>query len=110
MFILGGRQRALAIGIPCSFLGCLLQLSAIEARELRLRILARELILGETATLKPDIPPVNADIMKEENVARFKLPEWFPIKQFDEEEAKRRRLEKENAFRSSVEEIRDSKS
>jgi hypothetical protein len=80
-----------------------IQLASLHVAEYRLRrFLANDEHEIEATSAVPDII---GNVAKTKAWLDFELPEWFPIKKFDEEAAKKRAIEKEVQRRRRLESL-----
>ncbi|KAI5068524.1 hypothetical protein GOP47_0016869 [Adiantum capillus-veneris] len=96
--IQGGPARALPMAVLFAFVGTGINHGADLFKEYRLQRLLASLPSEDAL---PPAPSAERGFKAERESKRsawldFELPEWFPIKKLDEEEAKRRYLEREN--------------
>ncbi|MCO5560127.1 hypothetical protein L7F22_013734 [Adiantum nelumboides] len=97
----GGPARALPMAVLFASVGTGINYGAHLLKEYRLQ--------GLLASLPSEDEPVSAPAIDRESKQSawldFDLPEWFPIKKLDEEEAKRRYLERENQRQQRLESL-----
>jgi len=95
-YLQGGQKKVLPIALQFAGIGIAVQLAATEFQEYRLRHFlaahSHETVPGDPASLLQGEQPQGSN---ESEQKKSKWYDWLPIKMFDEEEAARRALDKQ---------------
>ena len=100
----GGPSRALPTAIVFATVGTGIQLASLHVAEYRLRHFLTK-VDKETEPTSRIATDIVTSVTKTKAWLDFELPEWFPIKKFDEEAAKKRAVERELQRRKRVESL-----